>query len=86
MADMKPFADDDSAVSVGGLTIENGTDCISVSGSLDLARDKQGLGQARALRDLCGTIVTALEAEKDLPAKAAKPKPAAMTRKPNPFF
>ena len=35
----KPFANDAGAMSIGGLTIENGTERVSLSGALDLARD-----------------------------------------------
>ena len=86
MADpMKPFADDASSMTVGGLTLENGTDRIGLSGSLDIAKDRQGLAQARALRDLLAAVVVALEAEADLPAKAATPARAKTSKAPNPF-
>lgn len=86
MADaFKPFADEAGALTIGGLTIENGTDRVSLSGSLDLARDRQGLDHARALRAALDGVIAALEAEKDLPARAGAPKPAAKTKKPNPF-
>lgn len=81
----KPFADDAGALTIGGLTVENGTDRVSLSGSLDLAQDRRGLDQARALRAALDSIIAALEAEKDLPARAAPPKPTSVTRKPNPF-
>ena len=85
MAEMKPFADDTSSLTVGGLTAENGTDRISLSGSLDIAKDRNGLGYARALQGLLAAVVAALEAEPDLPMRAAAPKPMATSRKPNPF-
>lgn len=81
----KPFADDVGALTIGEMTVENGTDRVSVSGSLDLARDRRGLDQARALRAALDGIIAALEAEKDLPAQMAPPKPTSVTRKPNPF-
>ncbi|WP_237478353.1 hypothetical protein [Lichenibacterium dinghuense] len=86
MADaFKPFADDAGALTIGGLTVENGTDRVSLSGSLDLARDSQGLDHARALRATLDGVITALEAEKNLPARAAVPKAASVTQKKNPF-
>lgn len=86
MADaLKPYADDETSMTVGGLTIENGTDRISFSGSLDLARDQRGLDHARALHGLLTAVVAALEAAGDLPAQVSAPKPAAVTRKANPF-
>ncbi len=85
MAEMKPFADDDASVTVGGLTAENGADRVSLSGSLDIVRDRQGLDHARALQGLMAAVVAALEAEPDLPDRAAVPKTAPTSRKPNPF-
>ena len=84
-APFKPFADDAAALTIGGLTVENGTDRITLSGSLDIARDRQSLDQARALRAALEDIIAALAAEKDLPNRMEYPKPAAATRKPNPF-
>lgn len=86
MADaFKPFAENASALTIGGLTVENGTDRISLSGSLDLARDRQGLDHAKVLRALLDGVIGALGAEKDLPPRAAAPKPAPVTRKKNPL-
>ena len=49
MTKLTPFADDAASMSIGGLTIENGTDRVVIYGSLDLTRDKQGLAHALAL-------------------------------------
>ena len=81
----EPFTDDTSTLTVGGLTVENGTDHITLSGSLDLARDRQGLDQAKALQSALNEIITALEAEKALPAKAAQASRTRTTQEPNPF-
>ena len=43
MSKLTPFADDAASTSIGSLTVENGTDRIALSGSLDLTRDKAGL-------------------------------------------
>lgn len=78
-----PFADDAAVQTVGGLSIENGTDRIAIHGSVDLARDATGLARARALAETLAAIVAALEAE-GLPeqtADATRP-PASV---PNPF-
>ena len=48
MPNLIPFADDASSVSIDKLTVENGTDRIAISGSLDITRDKQGLAHAQA--------------------------------------
>ncbi|RYC30227.1 hypothetical protein D3273_19840 [Lichenibacterium minor] len=81
----KPFTDDAAALTIGGMTVENGTDRISLSGSLDLARDRQGLDHAKALRSTLDGVIAVLEAERRLPARATVAKPAVATRKPNPF-
>jgi len=70
MTGLKPFQNDDQALSIGGLEVENGTDAITLHGSLDIMRDEEGLKQAQALRDLLAGIVAALEVEGDLPQKA----------------
>ena len=58
---------------IGGLTVENRTDRVSVYGGLDLTRDKRGLAHARELEALLDRVVRALEAEKDLPDRVAPP-------------
>jgi len=73
MKTITPFANDSEAQSLGGLTIENGTDQVSLYGSLDLTKDKVGLKQARALKATVGAIIEVLEAEKSLPDKIAPP-------------
>ena len=81
---MKPFADDDASVSIGELTIENGSEQLSIFGSLDITHDKLGLKRAKQLKALVDDIVAALEAENDLPAKIVEQveKPAKVK---NPF-
>ncbi len=37
---LTPFADDAASVSIGKLTIENGTDRVALYGSLDITRDQ----------------------------------------------
>ncbi len=81
----KPYADDASALTIGGLTVENGTDRVRLSGLLDLGRDRMGLGHARSLRAALDAIIAALEAETALPAEAASPARAKTTKVPNPF-
>jgi hypothetical protein len=73
MTTMKPYANESDSIRIGGLTVENRTDRVSVYGSIDLTRDKQGLGQARALRALMDLVITVLEADKALPAHVAPP-------------
>ncbi len=83
MAKFKPFADDAASISVGELTIENGTDRIALYGSIDLTRDNQGLAHARALMTLLDQAIQLLGADKSLPD--AVPPPAAARTVKNPF-
>lgn len=80
-----PYADDTSAQTIDGMTIENGTDRVSISGCLDLRKDRRGLDHAKALRAALDAIVMALEADRALPAKAAPAPRAKTTKAPNPF-
>jgi len=82
MKTITPFANDSEAVSLGDLTIENGTDQVSLYGSLDMTRDKTGLKRARALKAAVDAIVAALEAEKDLPDKIAPPEKPQQVKNP----
>ena len=77
-----PFADDAASLSIGKLTIENGTDQLALYGSLDITRDRRGLAQARALQAVLDQAVQTLEAQKDLPAELA---PAVVKTVKNPF-
>lgn len=82
---MTPFADEQTVVQVGGLMVENGTERIGISGSLDLARDRQALDHAKALRAVLDGIIGVLEGDHALPAKAPEPKVSKTTRAENPF-
>ncbi|KFG67916.1 hypothetical protein [Microvirga sp. BSC39] len=62
----QPFSNDSASLSVGGFTIENGTDKVVLYGSLDVTRDKSGLKQARALKAAVDAIVRALDQDKAL--------------------
>lgn len=80
---MIPFADDDASMSIGELTIENGTRRVAIFGQLELTRDRRGLKRAMALKEVLDKLVATLEAG-DLPAsigKDAVPSP----RGRNPF-
>jgi hypothetical protein len=79
-----PFADEAASTSVGDLTIENRLDRVSLYGSLDLTRDRQGLENAQRLRTLLEAIVKVLEGEGDRLPEKGKGKPD-VTRVPNPF-
>ena len=83
MTTLNPFADDAVSVSIGKLTVENGTDRIALYGNLDLTRDRQGLEHARTLKAILDQTVHVLEAQQDLPE--AVPAAAAPKRVANPF-
>lgn len=77
-----PYANESDVLTIGGLTIENRLDRITVSGDIDLTADQAGLAHARALHRLLGDVVKQLEAHKDLPQQL--PPPAVETVD-NPF-
>lgn len=82
MSSFEPFADDSRSQTIGGLTVENGTDNVSLYGSLDLTRDKAGLARARALKAILDEAVRVLEAERDLPDRIAAAEPTVTVKNP----
>ena len=56
-----PFANEADALAIGGLSIENRLDRISIYGNLDITRDRQGLAQAERLKSLFDDIVAAMK-------------------------
>ena len=79
----RPFADEAAVRRIGGLTVENRTDRVSLGGGLDLTRDRAGLAAARELLGLLGAVVAALEAEGGaLPEAVPPPAPPAAVRNP----
>ena len=77
-----PFADEAAVRGIGNLTVENRLDRLSIHGSLDVTRDREGLARARDLRDLLLAAIARLEAE-DLPDRVRTGKHT--DRTPNPF-
>ena len=77
MMKLTPFADDAASVAIETLTIENGTERLSLYGSLDITRDKAGLRHALALKAIVDQAVQTLTADAALPERlppADKPK------------
>jgi hypothetical protein len=73
---LAPFENESQVVELGGLTIENRTDRVSLHGALDLTRDKPGLERARTLKALLESVVARLEAEEAaLPESVATAAP-----------
>ena len=57
-----PFADDETAITLGDFNIENGTERIVLHGSIEIGRTAAGLRQAKVLRELLDSIVLHIEA------------------------
>ena len=60
---MKPYENESESLQIADLTIENRTDRISIYGSLDITRDKQGLKAAKELKNILDAALKTLEAE-----------------------
>ena len=82
MSDFRPFANESDALTIGNLAIENRVDRISLSGDVELTKDKAGLVLARQLQAVVNATVKALEADKALPDAAQVVKPRTVK---NPF-
>lgn len=67
MSSIKPYQNEEESLAIGELTIENRMDRVSVYGSIELTKDKTGLQQAKALKDVLDAVVAALDREKALP-------------------
>ncbi|MGK5015182.1 MULTISPECIES: hypothetical protein [unclassified Janthinobacterium] len=76
-----PYANESDVLDIGGLTIENRVDRISISGDIDLTLDKPGLALARQLQKLLGDVVAQLE-KQALPDQLPPPE---VTSVANPF-
>jgi len=66
---LKPFENEAESESIGNLTIENRTDRVTLYGNVQLTRDKAGLANARALKNLLDNVVRVLEDAGNLPEK-----------------
>lgn len=80
-SEINPFANESESVQLGGLTIENRTDRVSIYGSIDLTLDKEGLHRARRLKAILDLTVAELE-KADLPDRITLKKPETVE---NPF-
>ena len=76
-----PYANEADVIEIGGLTIENRLDRITLAGDVDLTRDKAGLDKARLLHQVLSEVVATLEAA---PLPDVLPAPSTSTV-PNPF-
>lgn len=65
---ISPFRNESECLQIGGLTIENRLDRISIFGSLDITKDKDGLKSAKALKAVLDLTLAELESA-ELPDK-----------------
>ena len=77
----KPYKNESDNLQLGDLTIENRFDRVSIYGSIDLTKDKQGLDHARFLKKILDLTLTELE-NGDLPDQVAITEPEIVK---NPF-
>lgn len=80
-----PFANDVDALSIGELSIENGTQRIAIFGQLEVRHDQHSLAQAKALAECLQQIIHHLEQQADLPAQLPTEVPLPNTTVDNPF-
>lgn len=73
MTTMKPFQEA-ASTSIGDLVIETDEDVLSISGSIDVRRDVQGLESLEAVISVLQAAAEKLRSE-ELPAKADGPLP-----------
>lgn len=83
----KAFENDSQVLAIQGdaFTIENDPQRITLQGQLEIARDREGLKAALALKGAVDAIVAALQADKALPEKLDDAPPAATGSVENPF-
>lgn len=76
-----PYANEADVLHIGGLTVENRVDRITLSGDIDLTLDKAGLADTRALHKLLSDVLARLEGA-PLPDRLPPPDVKSVT---NPF-
>jgi hypothetical protein len=81
------YSNDVDVVSVQGdaLTITNSATRVSISGTLELTKDKRGLKAALALKQAVDSVVAALQAQADLPERIKNEPDAKPGSVDNPF-
>jgi hypothetical protein len=65
---ISPFRNESECLQIGGLTIENRLERVSIFGSLDITRDKEGLAAAKTLKAILDLTLAELE-NAELPDK-----------------
>ncbi|MDD5053590.1 MAG: hypothetical protein PHO27_12715 [Sulfuricurvum sp.] len=76
------FENETDALSVGGMSIENRLDRISIYGSLDITKDKSGLTDALVLKRVIDAAIDEMKRDKNLPEAIQTLKPEEVS---NPF-
>lgn len=81
---MNIFDNDSEVLQIGALTIENQTDCVLISGDVEINQDQVGKEQAQALYDFAKALLDKFGDLGDLPAYIEKPVKAS-SQVTNPF-
>jgi len=79
------FANEAESMAVGGLTIENRTDRVSLYGSIDITRDAAGLIVAETLKSVLDDIVAVLTKERASNTLPERVPGGSSDEVPNPF-
>lgn len=77
---ISPFKNESECLQIGSLTVENRVDRVSIFGSIDITRDKEGLAVARELKSVLDLTLAELESA-ELPDKVTL-KPAKIVKNP----
>lgn len=67
-----PYANESDVLHIGGLTVENRVDRVTLSGDIDLTLDKAGQANARALHQLLTDVLAKLDSA-NLPDRLPPP-------------
>jgi hypothetical protein len=67
---INPFRNESECLQIGDLTVENRIDRISLYGSIDITRDKEGLAVARQMKEILDLTLAELDKE-ELPERIA---------------
>ncbi|WP_066805069.1 hypothetical protein [Moraxella oblonga] len=81
---MNIFDNDSEVLQIGALTIENQTDCVVISGDVEINQDQVGKEQAQALYDFAKALLDKFGHLGELPECIEKPVKAS-TQVTNPF-
>ena len=78
-----PFEEGSARLQIDDLAIENGAECIAVSGRLEIRRDRIGLQDIHALKAQIDAIARELEGSAHLPERVRSAQQ--MSVMPSPF-